>query len=112
MAALISAILFIFLMGAITIYGYRKYAKPGRVFDQLSAPSTAATAALIGAPAEQGAFVRITQQIGEKVPVSPQDISVARRYLVAAGHRSENAVRIYYGLRVVLCIGLLIAAFL
>ncbi len=111
MAALISAILFIFLMGAITIFGYRRYAKPGRVYDQLSEQAPAAGAVLVGAPVQQGTFVRITQQIGEKVPVSPQDVSMARRYLVAAGYRSESAVRVYYGLRVVLCLGLLVAAF-
>jgi len=111
MAVLISSILFIFLMGTITIFGYRRYAKPGRVYDQLSAPAPAVGAALMDAPAHQGAFVRITHQIGEKVPISPQDVSTARRYLVAAGHRSESAIRIYYGIRVVMCVCLLVAAF-
>ncbi len=112
MAALVSVVLFIFLMGAITLYGYRRYAKPGRVYDQLGGTTSAPEAALIGAPAQQSVLVRITQQIGEKVPVSPQDISTARRFLVAAGYRSDTAVRVYYGLKVVFCLGLLIAAFL
>ena len=111
MAALISAILFIFLMGTITIFGYRRYARPGRVYDQLGSPAPVAGAALVDSTPEQGFFVKITKQIGDKVPVSPQDISVSRRYLVAAGYRSETAVRIYYGVRVVLCVVLLVAAF-
>jgi tight adherence protein C len=111
MAVLISTILFIFLMGTITIFGYRRYAKPGRVYDQLSAPVPVAGAALIDAQVQQPALARITQQIGEKIPISPQDVSTARRYLVAAGYRSEGAVRIYYGIRVVLCIVLLVAGF-
>jgi tight adherence protein C len=111
MAVLISTILFIFLMGTITIFGYRRYAKPGRVYDQLSAPVPVAGAALIDAQVQQPTLARITQQIGEKIPISPQDVSTARRYLVAAGYRSEGAVRIYYGIRVVLCIVLLVAGF-
>ncbi len=112
MAALVSAILFIFLLGAITIFGYRRYARPGRVYDQLSGAASAPDSPLLGAPAQQNVFVRITQQIGEKVPVSPRDITNARRYLVAAGYRSETAVRVYYGVKVVMCLALLVAAIL
>ncbi|MCC7175579.1 MAG: type II secretion system F family protein [Bryobacterales bacterium] len=112
MAILLSVILFLFLMGAITIFGYRRYAKPGRVLDQLGGATVAVESPLLtGVEAQPSMLVKITQQIGEKVPVSPQDVSVARRMLVAAGHRSEIAVRIYYGLKVVLCIALLIVAF-
>ncbi|MFB3778296.1 MAG: type II secretion system F family protein [Bryobacteraceae bacterium] len=111
MAALISIVLFVFLMGTITIFGYRRYAKPARVYDRLGSPSPVVGAALLDAPAEQGIFVKITKQIGEKVPVSPQDASTARRYLVAAGYRSETAVRIYYGVKVLLCVGLLVGTF-
>jgi len=112
MAIFVSAILFLFLMGAVTLFGYRRYVRPGRVLDQLGGMTVTSESALIasGGP-QQGVLVRITQHIGEKVPVSPQDVSVARRVLVAAGYRSETAVRIYYGLKVLLCISLLILAF-
>ena len=46
------------------------------------------------ASTEPGFLVKITQQIGEKVPVSQQDASLTSRYLVAAGYRSETAVTI------------------
>ncbi len=112
MAVFLSAAIFIFLMAAITIFGYRRYAKPGRVLDQLGGTTVAVESPLLtGAAPQPGILVKITQQIGEKVPVSPQDVTVARRTLVAAGYRSELAVRIYYGLKVVLCLGLLVLAF-
>ena len=112
MAVFVSVILFVFLMGAITIFGYRRYARPGRVYDQLSGVTSVPEAALLDSNVQPSVFVKITQQIGEKVPVSPQDITTARRYLVAAGLRSDTAVRIYYGLKVILCLSLLVAAFM
>ena len=39
MAALISLGLFAVLMTTISIYGYRRYAKPGRVYEQLGGPA-------------------------------------------------------------------------
>ena len=113
MAALISVILFAFLMGVITVFGYRRYARPGRLYDQLGA-TAAAGGELIGVPGapERSAFVKLTQQIGEQVPLSPQTVSATNRYLVAAGYRSETAVKVFYGLKVILCLILLIAALL
>jgi tight adherence protein C len=112
MAILVSVVLFLFLTGAITLFGYRRYAKPGRLYDQLGTTAVATETDVLGPPASsQGVFARITQHIGEKVPVSPTDVSMARRYLVAAGYRSDAAVRIYLGLRVVLAVVLLLAAF-
>jgi len=112
MAVLLSVLLFVFLMGAITVFGYRRYARPGRVLDQLGgAAVTTESPLLTGVVARPGVLVRITQQIGEKVPISPRDVSTTRQFLVAAGYRSETAVRMYYGIKVLLCVSLLILAF-
>ncbi len=113
MALLIAAVLFIFLMGAITLFGYRKYAKPGRVYDTLGNATVTAEVPLLDVqPASPGVLVKLTQQIGEKVPSSADDVTVAKRLLVAAGYRSDTAVRIYLGVRVVMAIVLVIIAFL
>lgn len=111
---LIAVVLFSFLMIAISAYGYRRYAKPGRFYDQLGTPVAGGGSevlALDGVP-EESVLIRITRQIGEKLPVSPQDASLARRYLSAAGYRSDGAVRVYYGVKVVLCIVLVLLALL
>ncbi len=111
---LIAVVLFSFLMIAISVYGYRRYAKPGRFYDQLGTPVAGGGSevlALDGVP-EESVLIRITRQIGEKLPVSPQDASLARRYLSAAGYRSDGAVRVYYGVKVVLCIVLVLLALL
>lgn len=113
MAIAISIGLFAFLVGAITYFGYRRYARPGRVYQQLGG------AAALQMPEihkisedDPGLAVTILQQVGEKVPVSPEDVMVVRRDLIAAGYRSETAVAVYYGVKVLLTIALVALAFL
>jgi tight adherence protein C len=110
----ISVVLFSFLMVAISMYGYRRYAKPGRFYDQLGVPVPGSEAEVITmtGPAEDSILVKITRQIGEKVPISPRDASTARRFLVAAGYRSEGAVKFYYGIKIIFCLTFLLIALL
>lgn len=111
MATFISLALFVILMAAISVYGYRRYAKPGRVYEQLGGP-----AAIVNPTVdrisndEPGLAVTVLQQIGEKIPVSPQDMMATRRELVAAGYRTESAVAVFYGCKVVFCATLLLLA--
>lgn len=105
MAALLAAGLFSLLMVAITAYGYRRYARPGRYFEQLG--DTVVADPLVGpttVPGPEEAVVRVITQIGEAVPVSPQDVSESRRMLIAAGYRTDRAVYMYYGIKVVLSV--------
>jgi len=114
MATVISLGFFCALTIAISYYGYRLYVRPVRIGERLGGPVGMAEPALlqtVRAP-QRGLLVRIVQYIGEKVPVSPEDASLARRQLMAAGFRSDLAVRVYYGSKIVACAGLLIAAFL
>jgi tight adherence protein C len=114
MPLLIAAILFMFLMGTITVFGYRYYARAGRVLDRLGAPAPDAGTELIQAPVslEPGFLAKFTRQVGEKVPISKQDASLTSRYMVAAGYRTETAVRFYYGVKVLLCVVFVILALL
>jgi hypothetical protein len=69
MAILISIVLFTLLMGAISFYGYRSYARPGRFYERLGGPLEAEGnlgaigAATSNAP-EVGWVVRVIQQVG------------------------------------------------
>jgi tight adherence protein C len=112
MAALISLGLFVALMTAITIFGYRRYAKPGRVYEQLGGP--VAGDPLLGEAGEDAPnfVVSLIRQIGEKVPISPQDAGDAKHELVAAGIRWDGAVGTLYGIRILLFAALVILAFI
>jgi tight adherence protein C len=115
MAIVISIVLFTALMGAITVYGYRRYARPARVLERLGSPVLEAEGGLgatMAAPGstEIGWIVRVIQQVGEKVPISPEDAGVTRRDLMMAGYKSENAVKVFNGIKVALSILLVVFA--
>jgi tight adherence protein C len=112
MALIISILFFLALTGSITLYGYRRYARPGRFFEQLGGPATAITMPGIDRVSddEPGLIVKVVQQIGEQLPVSPEDAAVTRRDLIAAGYRSESAATVVYGAKILSCIALIALA--
>jgi tight adherence protein C len=112
MAALISLGLFTLLMTLISVYGYRRYAKPARIYQQLGGPAVIRNPAIdkLGED-DPGLLVTVVQQIDRQVPVAPQDAFAAKRELTAAGIRWEGAVAVLYGIKVVLCAVLLTLAF-
>ena len=113
MAAVISLALFAALMGAIAVFGYRRYARPARVYEQLGGPAVPGNPVVDKlAEAEQpGLLVTVFEEVGKQIPVSPQDAMAARRELIAAGYYSEGAVAVLYGIKIILCAVLLVAAF-
>lgn len=116
MAILISIVLFTLLMAAISFYGYRSYARPGRFYERLGGPLDAESAlgdlgAVTSNVPQVGWVVRVIQQVGEKVPISPDDAGATRRDLIMAGYKSEAAIKIFSGIKVTLAIGLVIGAF-
>jgi tight adherence protein C len=60
---------------------------------------------------EVGWVVRVIQQVGEKVPISPDDAGATRRDLIMAGYKSETAIKIFSGIKVTLAVVLVIFAF-
>jgi tight adherence protein C len=116
MAILISIVLFTLLMAAISFYGYRSYARPGRFHDRLGSPLDAEGAlvnlgTLTSNVPEVGWVVRVIQQVGEKVPISPDDAGATRRDLIMAGYKSEAAIKIFSGIKVTLAVLLVLSAF-
>jgi tight adherence protein C len=114
MAIFISIFLFMLLMAAISVFGYRKYARPARVLERLGTPvletQGGLSAALAEPRAEIGWIVRVIQQVGEKVPISPDDAGATRRDLMMAGYKSDNAVKIFNGIRISLAVLLFLLA--
>jgi tight adherence protein C len=111
MAILVSLSLFILLMGAISYFGYRRYARPARVYEQLGGAQTFEMPSVDRlSPEDPGLVVSIFEQIGERVPVNPEDAGVIRADLMAAGYRAPEALPIYLGIRIVACIGFVVLA--
>jgi tight adherence protein C len=87
---------------AIAVFGYQRYARPGRVYEQLGEPVIVKPTA--GAQEEVAPrrvrHYKLLEMVGGLVSGSSADSSITRRLLSYAGYRSDNAVQIYYGLRV------------
>jgi tight adherence protein C len=111
MAILISLGLFALLMASITYFGYRRYARPARVYEQLGGPPPIPMPNIDRLREDEpGLLVRVIQQLGEKIPVNPNEVGVIRGDLIAAGYRSDSALPIYTGTRVIACVVLVILA--
>ncbi len=93
-------LLFLLIAAGIAAYGYRVYVRPGQLHERLAsaAPTLQPPVAEISRPAGER-LVRVIRQLGEKVPVSPQEARLVRRQLIAAGYRSDAAVPAYYGFK-------------
>lgn len=101
---LLAAFLFLLLMTVISVYGYRAYVRPSRIYDRVGGVADT------GAPVEAVAVkprdivIKVFEQIGEQIPLSPADQTITRRDLVMAGFRAEGSIRIFYGIKVAFCI--------
>jgi tight adherence protein C len=105
--------LFGILTLAITYAGYRYYARPARYYEHLAAAvgnSDGSATSTHGYG--DNVTVRLIQQLGAKVPVSPADVATTRRFLIAAGYRDESAVPIYYGIKCIAALLFLAGAYL
>ena len=107
---LIPLFLFVFLVGVITYAGHVVFVRPGAGLRQL-ANSMNHTASVSGENPGSHAmpsFSTMLETLGALIPVSPQDIALTRAELLAAGYRSRQAASIFYGIRLMFAICLLI----
>lgn len=101
---LISATLFLVLASAIIWYGHRVYTRPAKAMEQLAAPVSGLPGALdssatLAAEARGFHVTHLLQWVGEQVPADPVTASFTRRQLMVAGFRSDAALPIFFGLR-------------
>ena len=109
---ILSIVAFLMLATAISGFGYRFFYKPGKFMRQLGAPVITADARqrVIDADAGSGTstIVTILHNIGTRVPSSDAEVASLKVDLLRAGIRSENALAVFYGIRIVSVVVLLI----
>jgi len=107
-----SLFLFLMLMIGITWAGYRRYYKPARAMKvQLGAPVIGGDRVVTEGEEPQGSsVVTVLKNLGTFVPTSEFDQGIVKTDLMQAGFRSENAVPVFYGLKIVATLLLLGAA--
>ena len=106
---LIPLVFFVVLMGAIVWFGYTRYARTGQVYSELGRQQVVSTME-VTPEGQDPMMIRIIKAVGEQVPISPDEVGMTRRLLIAAGYREESAVTIYAGLRVLFAAALILAA--
>jgi tight adherence protein C len=101
--ALFSICAFLMLMVVLSAVAYRMLYKPGKFLKQLGNPVIGEKRTVLDDNAEpqDSTIVSILHQIGSKVPSSDKDIATLRTDLIRGGFRSENAVAVFFGLRIV-----------
>ncbi|HEY3836608.1 MAG TPA: type II secretion system F family protein [Bryobacteraceae bacterium] len=113
MALVICISLFLALMIAISLYGYRRYLRPARVYERLGRPVTQPSAVVnITDEPEQKMTVKVIEQLGNLMPISPADAAGIKERLVMGGYRSESAVAVFFGIRMLVCLAAIIFTFM
>ncbi|HEY3823981.1 MAG TPA: type II secretion system F family protein [Bryobacteraceae bacterium] len=110
---LLAAFLFLLLMAVISVYGYRAYVRPSRIFDRVGGIAETTADALEPVSVKpKDVVVRVFEQIGDQIPLTSADQNATRRDLVMAGFRSDGAVKIFFGIKVCFCIVMFLFALL
>ena len=99
---LFSLCAFLMLMVLCTWVGYRIFYKPGKMLRQLGRPVITQHRVIEDtSEPEASTLVTVLHQIGSRIPTSEQETATLRGDLIRAGFRSENAAPVFYGLRIV-----------
>jgi len=102
---LLSAFTFLALMILMSWVGYRLFYKQGRYLkQQLGSPViTGQFGAMMGAASEPepSTLVTFLHQLGSKVPSSEAEVGQLREHLIRAGFRSDHAMPVFYGVRII-----------
>ncbi|HEY3457773.1 MAG TPA: type II secretion system F family protein [Bryobacteraceae bacterium] len=102
---------FLLIACVVGVFGYRHYVKPARLIDQLTPSSDPVSPAFKQREKKREfSFARLLEPIGKLLPVSPQAARVLQKDFVAAGIRSNSAISVFYGAKIVLTVAFLALA--
>ena len=103
---------FLMVMLLMVWLGYRWFYKPNKYLRQLGNPVILDGPRVgdLQSPAPHTVVTFLTT-IGSKMPSSDQEVADLRVILIRAGFRSESAAPVFYGLRIISTLALVIASF-
>ena len=109
--ALFASCAFLMLMLILSWVGYRLVYRPGRFLHQLGRPViTTDTQRVLDplAEAEPSTLVTFLNEVGSRVPSSEAEVATLKADLVRAGFRSDNALPVFYGVRIMVTLMMLV----
>jgi tight adherence protein C len=111
--AISASLMTLLLMGWLS---YRLFYKPNKYLRQLGNPvildNPRAPGDVSAEAPRPNTVVTFLQTIGTKMPTSDQESATLRATLIRGGFRSESAVPVFYGVRVISTVALLILSFM
>jgi len=107
--------LFVIVMLGGAWLGYRVFYRPGRLLRQLGTPVISDPTGRRGvmeevADSQPSALVTVLHQIGTRVPSSEAEQATLKTNLIQAGFRSENASAVFYGVRILTTLMMLVVS--
>jgi tight adherence protein C len=104
MAILFTCVIFVVLALAVSYAGMKLYVRPKEAMERVTGASLEQHEA---APVHPSlVFHDIVKRLGALVPASPKDVTVMQRRLIRAGYRNANVLKILYGAKAILGVGL------
>ena len=101
MVLVMSIALFVAVTCFLYLFGMKFWVNPQTMLDRLKEGGAEAAAVQPSL-----AFQQILAKVGNLVPASPADLTTSRQRLYNAGYRSSGALKIFYGVKVVLTLAL------
>ena len=108
---LFSTCAFFMLVLILSWVGYRLIYKPGRFMRQLGTPVITTDSERLmdaGGETEPSTVVTFLHSIGSRVPSSDSEVANLKLDLIRAGFRSETALPVFYGVRIVVTLAMLV----
>jgi tight adherence protein C len=107
---LLAIFAFLMLMVILSWVGYRLIYKPGKFMRQLGRPVITTDSHLtdVGAEPEVSTIVTFLHGIGSRVPSSEAEVANLKADMIRAGFRSESALPVFYGLRIMITLLMLV----
>jgi tight adherence protein C len=102
MVLVISLLLFVLIMAAVSLLGLKLWVRPKEAMDRVAGISPAQREQAPRHPSL--AFHETLRKLGNVLPQSPKDATAMHRRLIRAGLRGPNALKILYGSKVMLAV--------
>jgi len=102
---------FLMLMVIISWVGYRLIYKPGKFMRQLGRPVITTDSQAVLDPTaehESSSIVTFLHSLGSRVPSSETEVASLKADMIRAGFRSENALPVFYGIRIMITLSMLL----
>ena len=109
--ALFACCAFLMLMVILSWVGYRLIYKPGKFMRQLGRPVIITDSQRLmdaSGETEPSTLVTFLQGLGTRVPSSEAEVATLKADLIRAGFRSENALPVFYDVRIIVTLLMLL----